>query len=174
MPQAGQKGRANGHCDRVGRIVAAWIDEIPSLDPATLEIAIHAIRLDSILHNALDDAIRALGLTRSDFDLLTALHTTGTAGDIRHSELQAHLVLSSGGTTNILNRLERRGLIERTHKIDDARSKHVRLTAAGEQLAVQAMFAYARVHAALFRDTGGAKAQKAAGALRDVMRTLGE
>lgn len=153
-------------------IVQAWIAEIPGLDGASLELALYAIRLDSILHNALDSAIGEFGLTRSDFDVLTALHASGRERDIRHSELKAHLVLSSGGATNILNRLEQRGLIERVHNMDDGRSKHVRLTPLGEDLTVQAIHAYVRVHNVLFRNMTTAQTHNAARALRQVMSAL--
>lgn len=49
--------------------------------------------------------------------------------------LGAELGLTSGATTFLMNRLERAGLVERTRDANDGRKVHLRLSAAGRDLA---------------------------------------
>jgi DNA-binding MarR family transcriptional regulator len=66
---------------------------------------------------------------------LSALKSVGTPYELRHGDLRARLVLSSRGTTNVLNRLEKGGFIERECNPSDARTSWVRLTKAGIDIA---------------------------------------
>lgn len=70
------------------------------------------------------------GLTLAEFDVLSALERspdfTSTPGQI-----QASVLLTSGGLTKILRQLETRGLIARTLESEDRRVKPVSLTREG-------------------------------------------
>ena len=76
------------------------------------------------------------GLTLAEFGILeTLLHK----GRMRVGELQQKLLVTSGGTTYLVDRLVARGLVERVECPDDRRVRHVELTAAGDAL-VRAAF----------------------------------
>jgi DNA-binding MarR family transcriptional regulator len=68
---------------------------------------------------------RRIGLSRSD---LHALERLEASGPLTASELAAHLRLTSGATTTLIDRLEAAGWVERTVNPGDRRSVIVRLT----------------------------------------------
>jgi MarR family transcriptional regulator, organic hydroperoxide resistance regulator len=91
---------------------------------------------------ALDDELADLGLSAAETNVLACF-----AGD--HARAVRELVAATGQRpstlTGVLDRLERRGLIERVAHPDDRRSILVRLTAAGERDAERVAAAFARL-----------------------------
>lgn len=76
------------------------------------------------LRHALDHTVRAFGLTSAQFDVLQILlHSDG----LPHRELQRRLAIASPTLTNILDVLEREGMIERRADHADARSKTIHM-----------------------------------------------
>jgi len=71
------------------------------------------------------------GLTPAEFGLLEALYHKGPMllGDV-----QRRILVSSGGTTFLVDRLEKRGLLERRPCESDRRARYAALTAAGRAL----------------------------------------
>lgn len=78
-----------------------------------------------------DSVAAAAGLRRVDMDSLLWLHL---AGESTPGEVGAALGLSSGGTSGVLDRLEREGLVERTADAVDRRRVLIKLSAEGERL----------------------------------------
>lgn len=84
-------------------------------------------------------------LTGAEFGVLEALYHKGP---MLLSEVQRRILVSSGGITYLVDRLEKRGLAERRDCPGDRRARLVGLTAAGEEL-VRRIFPE---HAAVIRD----------------------
>jgi DNA-binding MarR family transcriptional regulator len=82
----------------------------------------------------------ALGalLRLEEHDVLAIQHLA-RSGRLTPTQLGALLRISSGGTTALLARLERRGFVARTPHPDDRRSTLVQLTAEVERLAGEAV-----------------------------------
>jgi len=85
------------------------------------------------------------GLTPAEFGVLEALHHKGP---MLLSEVQRRILVSSGGITYLVDRLEKRGLVERRDCPGDRRARLASLTAAGSGL-VENIFPE---HAAVIRD----------------------
>jgi DNA-binding MarR family transcriptional regulator len=66
----------------------------------------------------------------NEFDVLITLDNAPERR-LRMTELAEAVMLSSGGLTRLVGRLEERGLVERVQDTDDARSFQATLTAAG-------------------------------------------
>ncbi|GJG86648.1 MarR family transcriptional regulator [Gemmatimonadetes bacterium T265] len=81
------------------------------------------------------------GLTLAEFGVLEALYHKGR---MLLGEVQRSLLVSSGGVTYLVDRLEKRGWVRREACPDDRRARYAALTAAGEAF-VRAAFP---VHAA--------------------------
>ena len=79
------------------------------------------------LDRRLDDEHR-IGV--SEFDVLITLDNAPDRR-LRMSDLADAVMLSSGGLTRLVGRLESRGLVERLQDDEDARSFHATLTAEG-------------------------------------------
>jgi MarR family 2-MHQ and catechol resistance regulon transcriptional repressor len=88
-------------------------------------------------------------LTLAEFGVLEALYHKGR---MLLGEVQRSLLVSSGGVTYLVDRLEARGLVRREACPEDRRARYAALTASGEAL-VHAAFPE---HAAALRETLGA------------------
>jgi MarR family 2-MHQ and catechol resistance regulon transcriptional repressor len=93
--------------------------------------------LDELQHRALDP----FGLRFVDFSVLRVIEL---GGPMSPSDLAELTLRSTGGMTQILDRLERDGLVRRTADPTDRRRVVVRLTPKGRRLAARAQQAYAR------------------------------
>jgi DNA-binding MarR family transcriptional regulator len=104
-------------------------------DDAALEIRSGLVR-KSLADATLRGAIaRLLGVTESE--ILAMLHLA-RSGELTPGQLGSLLQLSSGGTTGLINRLERGGHVIRRADPRDRRSALVRLTASTEARAGEA------------------------------------
>jgi DNA-binding MarR family transcriptional regulator len=107
-----------------------------------------------------------LGLTYAEFDVLAALRRAD--GPLRPSELTRSLFLTSGGTSNVLQRLTAAGYTDREPNTGDARGNWVRLTPTGEAITDKAMAAAVRAHENLLAGIPEATVRAAADALREI------
>jgi MarR family 2-MHQ and catechol resistance regulon transcriptional repressor len=71
------------------------------------------------------------GLTLAEFAVLEALYHKG---DLLLGELQRKIVVSTGGITYLVDRLERKGLVRRLECPSDRRARYASLTADGSSL----------------------------------------
>ena len=99
-----------------------------------------ANRLEYILGRAIEEEC---GISHLMFEVLLILGRTGGPG-LSIGAIAREQVLTTGGMTRLIDRMEAAGLVERTEDPADRRSRWVRLTPLGEQTAVRA----ARVHLA--------------------------
>jgi MarR family 2-MHQ and catechol resistance regulon transcriptional repressor len=85
---------------------------------------------NAVLAHAADDVGRH-GLTLGEFAVLEALLHRGP---MLLGEVQRRILVSSGGITYLVDRLEKRGLVERRDCPGDRRARLAALTAEGEAL----------------------------------------
>jgi DNA-binding MarR family transcriptional regulator len=127
--------------DAVDRIIAAWAERDPQLDASALEVVGRLLLCSGHLQRAIVDALRPLGLSFGDFDVLNTLRRRGDPDGTNPSELAQSSLITTGAMTSRLDRLERAGLVTRVPSPTDRRAVLVRLTARGERLAEQALVA---------------------------------
>ena len=108
------------------------------------------------------------GLTTAEFGVLEALYHKGP---MLLNEVQRRILVSSGGITYLVDRLEKRGLVERRDCPGDRRARLAALTPEGETL-VGAIFP---AHAATIRGAlsglSAAETEEAARLLRIIQKT---
>ncbi|TDT97909.1 DNA-binding MarR family transcriptional regulator [Streptomyces sp. 846.5] len=97
-----------------------------------------ANRLGYILGRALE---QECGITHLMYEVLLILGRAGEPGLSMRAVAQEQ-VLTTGGATRLVDRMEAAGLVERTEDPDDRRGRLLRLTAVGEETALRA----SRVH----------------------------
>ncbi|WP_327066179.1 MarR family winged helix-turn-helix transcriptional regulator [Kitasatospora sp. NBC_01302] len=103
--------------------------------PAALDrLARQAARLAQLVNAATQAAAVEAGLTHADADVLLALYRAHEHR-LRPTTLAAGCGLSSGGTSNIINRLAQAGYVNREANAEDGRSSWVQLTEEGRGLA---------------------------------------
>jgi MarR family 2-MHQ and catechol resistance regulon transcriptional repressor len=106
------------------------------------------------------------GLTGTEFAILEALYHLGP---LLLGELQQKILVSSGGVTYLVDRLEEKGLVERQECPEDRRARYAALTADGEKLVGRIFPEHARhIARALSGLTAAETAQATA-----LLRTLG-
>jgi DNA-binding MarR family transcriptional regulator len=118
--------------DGVDRIVEQWARERPDLDTTAMAVFGRVYRLAKLSGDAVEREYAAYGLGRPEFDVLATLRRSGEP--LSPGRLAAAMMLSSGGTTARLDRLERAGLVERSPDPGDRRGVLVSLTDRGAEL----------------------------------------
>ena len=111
----------------------------PDLDPGAKEVTGRIVRLASRFQQAYSDTFEPLGLNDGDYGVLAPLRRAGTPHELTPTELAKHRMMTSGGMTAVLDRLERKGLVRRVPNPSDRRGSLVRLTDAGRDVIDQAM-----------------------------------
>lgn len=153
--------------DEVVGQVTRWL---PDADTTGLSITGRILRLAHHLEARRGEVLEAFGLTLGDFDMLATLRRRPDGGSMKIRDLQRSLMLSSGGTTKRLDRLEHAGLIERHPDPDDRRGTLVALSPQGLDLMHEAVPAILGHDSALVTEAIGSRSQRAA--LEDGLRQM--
>ncbi|MFF5211886.1 MarR family winged helix-turn-helix transcriptional regulator [Streptosporangium sp. NPDC000396] len=127
--------------DPVDRIMGQWRKERPDLEPSPMGIFGRIYRISRLMADRMEEVYGAYGLNRGEFDVLATLRRAGEPYTLSPKALTATLMLTSGGMTGRLDRLERAGLLARTPDPDDRRALRVSLTAEGLRVIDQAVVA---------------------------------
>src|SRR5262245_3567051 len=125
---------ATDDLDAIDRLLEAWRDARPDLDPAPLEVVGRVIVLAQHLEDSVDTALSRHNLSLGQFDILATLRRHGPRGGLTPSQLLGSVVLSSGGMTARLDKLEEAGLILRSPDADDRRMVVIELTPKGKRV----------------------------------------
>ncbi|GIT79390.1 MarR family transcriptional regulator [Leifsonia sp. LS1] len=128
------------HPDHVARIQDEWRRERPDVDVAPQGVIGRLHRVASRLTDELTAVYAQHGLGEGDFDVLAALRRAGAPFERTPGELAAHTMITTGGMTKRLDRLERAGLVARRTAVGDGRGRVVALTPLGRET-IDAAFA---------------------------------
>ena len=120
--------------DEVDRIVEQWNASRPDLDVSATHVLQRITRLNILLEVAFGEVFARHGITWGEYLVLAALRRAGAPYQMNPTALYAAVILSSGGMTKRLDRLEAAGLIERLPDPNDRRGRLVRLTDKGHDL----------------------------------------
>jgi DNA-binding MarR family transcriptional regulator len=171
MPGADKKReRKRDHVD-------GFLAEISADLPAELDLTVEGIvdRIGGInyrikrMHN---ETLEELGLTMSDWHVLTALRWSGAPYRRKAGWLARRADLTSGAMTSRLDALEREGLVRRLRDPDDRRSVLVELTSKGLERHEQAMAIQGPKEALLAKALTEREKEQLNSLLRRVMVTL--
>jgi len=160
--------------DHADEIIKTWRVELPEVAGLPLELAKRTARLAAKLDGALSAELAKLGLTRAEYDVLAALRRVGYPYRLKPSELTSSLLLSSGGTSNVIKRIVDAGYVRRDEDPDDGRSSWVELTDEGLVLAETAVRSTVAAQAALLAPVPKQKTRALASLLREVLLALGD
>jgi MarR family 2-MHQ and catechol resistance regulon transcriptional repressor len=109
------------------------------------------------------------GLSVSSFNLLMLLAHGTDAEQLTQHAVGERLVVSPSDLTGLLDRLERRGLVQRLPG-PDRRTKRLRITPAGRQLLAQVWPPHRELITRLCRVLGAGEAEQLVGALAKLQR----
>ena len=119
--------------DRVGLRRRQWAVEMPGLDTSGMAILGRARVITLSARQAIEKVFDRHGLDTGDFDVLSTLLRSGPPYRLRPTELFRWLMITSGGLTARLARLEKRGLVEAEWGVweKNRRARYYTLTRSG-------------------------------------------
>lgn len=115
----------------VAELFAAWQDERPDLDVATMITVGRLLRFAAHARAAIGENAKSYGVSIEEGDILFALRRSGSPYEASPTAIAGALLVPSGTLTGRLDKLERLALIERVPNPDDRRALSIRLTARG-------------------------------------------
>ncbi|WP_330275593.1 MarR family transcriptional regulator [Lentzea sp. NBC_00516] len=160
-----------GETDLVGGVVAWWARHAPELPVRTIEFTKRVARMHALTDRVTVAVLTGFGLSRAEYDVLGTLLTAGDA-HLKPSELSSRLLLTTGGLSNVLRSLERRGLTSQTSDASDGRSRRVALTAEGKDVAERVVREVVAAQHDLLGKAGDADVEAAVTALAAVLDPL--
>ena len=125
--------------DPVDAIVEQWAAVRPDLDSAAMEVFGRIFRLARAMGDRMEKAYVPHGISRGEFDVLATLRRADEPYTLSPRELSATLMLTTGGMTGRLDKLERAGLLRRSPDPHDRRGLQVTLTEKGLALIDEAV-----------------------------------
>ena len=137
--------------DAIDRIEAAWRRERPDVDVSSVGIVSRIWRISRHLEQARKERLAEHGTDRVTLDVLAMLRRSGPPFRMTAGELTHHSLISSGGVSQRLEKLERAGLVTRQIHGDDRRRIDVELTAVGVEL-IDSILADLMTHEAVLLD----------------------
>lgn len=120
--------------DDVDLFIAQRATESPDADTEGMAIFGRIYRISAQIAPHIEALFARHGLERGEFDVLATLQRSGPPYRLSPTTLYTSLMVSSGGLTHRLKRLETAGLIKRIPSPDDGRSLIVELTSKGQKL----------------------------------------
>ena len=101
------------------------------VDESVLKVWVILNRAQAAVAEHARQHVASRGLTVQEFGILEALHHKG---DMLLGELQHKLLVTSGGVTYLVDRLEEKGLVRRLECKTDRRARYASLTTKGRKL----------------------------------------
>jgi DNA-binding MarR family transcriptional regulator len=123
----------------VDSIIEEWQREFPDTDQSAKAITTRLVRLGALIDNVRRAELGKLGITSGEYAVLATLRRMGPPYRRAPRELARDLSITSAGVTAALDRVGRKGLVERTGNPADRRGSLVCLTASGRRLTDDAM-----------------------------------
>ncbi|MGP4051725.1 MarR family winged helix-turn-helix transcriptional regulator [Streptomyces sp. 2A115] len=154
--------------DHVDAIIDQWAAVRPDLDTAAMEVFGRVYRLSRTMGDRMEKAYARFGISRGEFDVLATLRRSGPPYALSPRQLSATLMLTTGGMTGRLDKMERADLLRRSPDPHDRRALQVTLTDKGLAMTDEA------VEAGLAVQTEALSAldEEQAGQLADLLRQL--
>lgn len=175
MTSPSNNRNANGLDDWVGNIIGEWRERRPDLDYSPFEVVSRVLRAAHHLQAKTDGVAAAYGLSHTgDLDVLTNLDLAGPPHERTPSQLAEAQLVTTGGMTVRLNRLQRAGLIERRPNPRDGRGVLVRLTPLGKEIASDALPRVMEIQASGIQGLDDPQRSHLAGLLRELLVALGD
>lgn len=157
--------------DPVDAIVEQWGAVRPDLDTAAMEVFGRIFRLSRAMGDRMEKAYATYGISRGEFDVLATLRRAGEPYTLSPRELSATLMLTTGGMTGRLDKLERAGLLRRSPDPHDRRGLQVTLTEKGLALIDEAVGSGLAAQTAALSGLDAEQAGQLAGLLRKLLTT---
>ncbi len=164
-----RSNEATQHLDVADLGIQLWHDERPEIDCSGKAVTGRILRLGDAFLTAMNTNMEQFGVSYSYYAVVATLRSIGSPYRMSPSALQNTLMITSGGLSNLLRRLEVRGLVTRLSDPKDGRGVIVELTKEGFDLSEEAMVAQADLERQLVSALSTEEQDVLAGLLRKLM-----
>ena len=120
--------------DQLDRMLDQWRRERPEIDADGMALIPRVMRLAHLYGTALQRLSRSFGLKPGWLDVLSALRRIGPPYQMSATQLARWVLLTSGGMTNRLDRMEAAQLVKRRPDPSDRRGVLIELTPRGRDV----------------------------------------
>jgi DNA-binding MarR family transcriptional regulator len=116
----------------IRQIADYWKTEYPERNFARVRPLVRLSRLALLMPAYQKHVLKAHDLTPTDYSILGALRRAGRPRQLMPGDLYSTLGCTPGGLTKMVDRLEKRELVQRVSDREDGRRAQIRLTPKGE------------------------------------------
>ena len=171
MKRSARPGDTNARppTDRVGAGMQRWRREFPDIDCSGKAVIGRMLYLHDRVLREVNRALAPHGLKYPAYAILATLRVEGAPFRMSPKALLDALILTSGGLSNLLRRLENEGLVRRLSDSKDRRGVIVELTAAGRARVEAAMRDHAAAERRLVGSLSARQCEEIGGALAVMM-----
>lgn len=155
--------------DAVDAITEQWAAVRPDLDTLPMGAYGRIYRIGRAMGDRIEKEYARFGISRGEFDVLATLRRSGEPYTLSPRQLSATLMLTTGGMTGRLDKLEKAGLLTRNPDPNDRRGLRVTLTDRGLEMIDEAVTAGLAVQHEVF---GAALDEAQAEQLNELLRRL--
>ncbi|WP_371615909.1 MarR family winged helix-turn-helix transcriptional regulator [Streptomyces sp. NBC_00454] len=155
--------------DAVDAIAAQWFAVRPDLDTAPMAVFGRIYRIAKAMGDAMERTYNRYGISRGEFDVVATLRRSGAPYTLSPRQLSATLMLTTGGMTGRLDKLEKAGLLCRNPDPHDRRGLQVTITDRGLALIDEAVTAGLEVQRAALTGFDDAEVAALTGLLRKLL-----
>lgn len=139
----------NMSLDRVDITLHKWSKERGELDTSAKAIIGRIIRLQGVILEIVSKTFKTFQINPGEYAVLCNLRVNGKPYQMSPKEIIQSVLLTSGGMSNLLERMEQKQLIKRIHNSNDRRGVLVRLTEKGKNIIDAAMTEHVHVESQL-------------------------
>ncbi|MBZ9595913.1 MarR family transcriptional regulator [Streptomyces yangpuensis] len=155
--------------DAVDAITAQWFAVRPELDTAPMAVFGRIYRITKAMGDAMEECYQRFGISRGEFDVVATLRRSGAPYTLSPRQLSATLMLTTGGMTGRLDKLEKAGLLRRKPDPHDRRGLQVTITDRGLELIDEAVTAGLEVQRAALTGLSDEEVAQLTGLLRKLL-----
>lgn len=155
--------------DAVDAIIDQWYAVRPELDTVPMAVFGRIYRITKAMGDAMEQAYSRFGISRGEFDVVATLRRSGAPYTLSPRQLSATLMLTTGGMTGRLDKLEKAGLLCRKPDPHDRRGLQVTITDRGLALIDEAVTAGLEVQRAALRGLDDEETALLTGLLRKLL-----
>ncbi|WP_428377901.1 MarR family winged helix-turn-helix transcriptional regulator [Lichenicoccus sp.] len=119
--------------DRLDFLIERWGDARPGLDTSPWAVCGRLTLINELFMARVGQLLKRHRLTFNEYQSLAAIYLSGPPYESSPNQIAHHNLLTSGGMTNLLNKMEAADLISRRPAEQDRRGVVVSLTAEGRE-----------------------------------------
>lgn len=156
--------------DFVDKLIEEWLDTVPSLDLSGLPVIARIVRMSHYISQFVDANFARYNLNVGEFEVLAAL-ARNPDRQLSPKDLQKKILISSGGLSNRINRLEAKKYIVRMPDPTDRRGVIIKITPEGRKLTLEVVVTHVAIEKALIEGLNGADQEQLADLLKKLIKS---